>query len=75
MIESINRDNIEQCFRYVRANTEQQAAFEALTEQFLEAGNAVLDYCHDSPDRDKALEHLRAARMWANSSIAHNGRF
>ena len=75
MPESVTRDNIEECFTYQPPDKEQTAAFDLLRDELTEAGKSILDYCPESPDRDRAMDHLRAARMWANSAIAHRGRF
>ena len=35
---------------------------------------ALMEHAPDCLDRDKAMECLRAARMWANSAIALEGK-
>lgn len=35
---------------------------------------ALMTYAPDGLDRDKALECIREARMWANSAIALDGK-
>ncbi|KKL54390.1 hypothetical protein LCGC14_2265950, partial [marine sediment metagenome] len=35
---------------------------------------ALMTYAPDGMDRDKALECIREARMWANSAIALDGK-
>ncbi len=39
-----------------------------------ETGGAIMRACPDSPERDKSIERLREAVMWANASIACNER-
>ena len=73
--QPVTHETIEDCFTYQSPDTKQRAAFDMLRKQLVTAGRAILDYCPDSADRDRALEALRASRMWANSAIAHRGRF
>lgn len=40
-----------------------------------EAVKVIIENCPPSPDRSIAIRKLREARMDANSSITHNGKF
>lgn len=74
MIERV-AEEIEQCMTYQKPDEGQVAAFELLRQKVIALGNEITLLCSDCSDRDNALRHLRECRMWANSSIAHRGRY
>lgn len=74
MIERV-AEEIEQVMTYQKADEGQLAAFELLRKKIIDLGNEITLVCPDCSDRDVALRRLRDCRMWANSAIAHNGRY
>lgn len=72
---AVSLNNIEDCFTYQPAADDQLAAFDEVRAFLIEAGARILRHCPPCRDREIALEQLRDARMWANSAIAHRGRF
>ena len=46
------------------------SAVRSAAENFMEI---LTKYCPPCADRTKALQHVRSARMWANSAIALDG--
>lgn len=69
------RDQVSDVMTWHAPNEEQNAAYEHLQAIFEETAEAILDYCPESADRSHALRQLRDARMWANASIALQGRY
>ena len=74
MIERVPEE-IERCMTYQKADEGQLAAFELLRHKVVALGEEIVLLCPDCGDRDRALRQLRDCRMWANSAIAHKGRY
>jgi len=68
-------NEIERCFTYQVPDDIQKREFEQLHDALVDLGQELLMRCPRSGDRDKAFEALRECRMWANSAIAHKGRY
>ena len=71
----MDRDDIEQCMTFQQPTEDQKEAFTALRDKMVELGHAIVQICPPCDDRDHAIRQLRDCRMWANSSIAHRGRY
>lgn len=67
--------DIEECMTYQKPDEEQQAQFQSLHEKLVDLGKTICAICPPCDDRDHALRQLRDCRMWANSAIAHKGRY
>ena len=74
MIERV-AEEIQQCMTYQKPDEGQLAAFELLRQKVVALGEEITLLCPDCSDRDEALRRLRDCRMWANSAIAHKGRY
>ena len=57
---------------FERMSAEAYLEVQAVMQQ---AAGTVLRHCPESTDRDHAMRQLRDARMWANASIALEGRY
>lgn len=69
------KEEIERCFTYQKPDENQTFRFEQLHNSLVRLGFDLLKWCPNSSDRDRAFEALRECRMWANSAIAHKGRY
>jgi len=74
-MEGINAVEIERMMTYQSADEEQKKAFAELGQKIVQLGMTIAKVCPPCSDRDHALRQLRDCRMWANSAIAHRGRY
>ncbi len=66
---------VHDMFVYHSPNPEQLKNMTQIRDALENAFNTILEYAPPSADRSAALRKLREARMDANSSIVHNGKY
>ncbi len=71
----ITEDEVHQALTYQKPDEQQTNKFNILIGSFEELMQDILEVCPDCDDRENALRQLRDCRMWANSAIAHKGRY
>lgn len=64
-------DAIESAFTPTTATEDQKMKYSDINEMAKVLGKLIIRHCPDTGDRCTAIERLREAAMWANSSIAH----
>ena len=71
---NVDRENLNEVMRYhpppTRVAIQKHERVWNAAERF---ADELLVLCPDCKDREKAIEHIRAAKMWANSAIALDG--
>jgi len=69
---SYTNETIENVFTYHSPKDDQPGRYATIREQGRVLAQLILDNCPDHKDRDKAIDKIREAVMWANASIAIN---
>lgn len=67
------QEKLEDWARYHRPKDGQADRFQEVAEASLAFMSVINRCCPGSPDKTVAFRYARAARMWANSSIALEG--
>jgi hypothetical protein len=75
MSRPIEPHDLDDVFRYHQPTPEQEQAYLEVQAVMQQAAQTLLRHCPASTDRDHAMRQLRDARMWANASIALEGRY
>ena len=65
-------DEIDNVFTYHKPVEDQPLYFEVIRKSAKAMAEKIMDFCPDSAERDKAIQKLREAVMWANAAIACN---
>jgi hypothetical protein len=66
----ITAENLKEVIYWHRPSPNQIQRMENLAANCEQLMQGILDAAPDCADRTKALQYVRAARMWANSAIA-----
>jgi hypothetical protein len=67
---SYTQESINDVFTYHSPKDDQPSRYQTIREQGRVLAQLILDSCPAHSDRDKAIEKVREAVMWANASIA-----
>lgn len=71
----LNQENVDWWFSYHAPKDDaQMAAYKAIRAAGKALAETVLEYCPDSADKTVAIRTIREAVMWANASVACEGR-
>lgn len=73
--EQITKDNVSDVMNYRPPTDETKPKFAAVSAAAIAFANAIIDNAPPSPERTLALRAVQESKMWANASIAHDGRF
>lgn len=65
--------DVAKAFAVHPADRQQASAFEIIRDAGRQAALNVTAWCPDCPERERALERLQEAVMWANAGIARHG--
>jgi alkanesulfonate monooxygenase SsuD/methylene tetrahydromethanopterin reductase-like flavin-dependent oxidoreductase (luciferase family) len=66
--------NVDHVFTYHPPNTEDQEKYKRIRAAAKALAQTIMEDCPSCADRTTALREVRAAVMWANASIALDGR-
>ena len=67
-------DQLLTMFTYQQPDNAKIARHAEISAAAMGFAMALMEWAPDCMDRDKALEHIREARMWGNSAIALDGK-
>lgn len=67
-------EQLEELFKYHSPTAEQIPKYQAINEAAKAFAKVVFDNCPASADRTTAIREIRSARMWANASVALDGK-
>lgn len=68
------RDALDEAFMYHGPDEVQAAKYQMISTEARKLAELVMLLCPPSADRTVALRDICSARMWANASIARNGK-
>lgn len=71
----IGRDNVEDVMTYHRPDEAQVGQHDAVNKGAIEFARILFDVCPGCPETTLAIRAIQEARFWANSAIAHRGRY
>ena len=71
----LTKEEIESMFTYHPTKDGQNAAYAAINEAAKHLVEVIIRECPNCPDRSTAIRTVRESRMWANASIACEGKF
>jgi hypothetical protein len=66
--------NLEHVFMYRPPSPEDQKKYQRIREAAKMLAGIIMEECPSCADRTTALREVRSAVMWANASIALDGR-
>lgn len=67
-------EQLDDIFTYHPATDAQKAQYDAINTAAKAFAKVILEQCPRSADRSTAFRLVRETRMWANASVACNGR-
>jgi hypothetical protein len=70
---TMTKQELDRIFTYHPPRDGQQRVYEAIRNMAREFAEEILGMCPDCAERDRAIERIEEAVMWANAGIARAG--
>ncbi|MCP4896862.1 MAG: hypothetical protein GY906_07790 [bacterium] len=68
-------DDVVEAFAYQKPDTEAQQKHILIQTSAMDFGLDIIKHVPNCHTRQKALDALQEAKMWANAAIAHKGKY
>jgi hypothetical protein len=68
-------ENIEDVMTYHTPDGEQKKQHQAVNDGAIEFARVILEVVPESAEQTLAIRAIQEVRFWANSAIAHKGKF
>lgn len=68
------KDSLDEAFMYHGPDDVQAAKYQMINTEARKLAELIMLLCPPSADRTTAIRCIRESRMWANASIACNGK-
>jgi len=73
--ERITLENVEDAMTYQRPDEDRAKCHDGVNAGAIQFARTILEVVPESPERTLSIRAVQEARFWANSAVAHKGRF